>query len=75
MPKKLIYLPGQQPNQTGAYKINDGVAPTDDATLGEHADQVNGDMSQIGSIIGAVMAKGDGIDGSLVSKLVREKIS
>jgi uncharacterized protein YqeY len=33
------------------------------------------DMSQMGRIIGAVMAKGDGIDGSLVSKLVREKIS
>ena len=32
------------------------------------------DMSQMGRIIGAVMAKGDGIDGSLVSKLVREKI-
>ena len=33
------------------------------------------DMSQMGRIIGAVMAKGDGIDGSLVSKLVKEKIS
>ena len=33
------------------------------------------DMSQMGRIIGAVMAKGDGIDGSIVSKLVREKIS
>jgi hypothetical protein len=33
------------------------------------------DMSQMGRIIGAVMAKGDGMDGSLVSKLVREKIS
>ena len=33
------------------------------------------DISQMGRIIGAVMAKGDGIDGSLVSKLVKEKIS
>jgi hypothetical protein len=29
----------------------------------------------MGRIIGAVMAKGDGIDGSLVSKLVKDKIS
>jgi len=34
-----------------------------------------GEMSQMGRIIGAVMAKGDGIDGSLVSKLVKDKIS
>ena len=33
------------------------------------------DMSQMGRVIGAVMAKGDGIDGSVVSKLVKEKIS
>jgi uncharacterized protein YqeY len=33
------------------------------------------DMSQMGKIIGAVMAKADGLDGSTVSKLVREKIS
>jgi len=33
------------------------------------------DMSQMGKIIGAVMAKADGLDGSVVSKLVREKIS
>ena len=33
------------------------------------------DMSQMGRIIGAVMAKGEGIDGSIVSKLVREKIT
>ena len=32
------------------------------------------DMSQMGKIIGAVMAKADGLDGSVVSKLVREKI-
>jgi uncharacterized protein YqeY len=33
------------------------------------------DMAQMGKIIGAVMAKADGLDGSLVSKIVREKIS
>ena len=33
------------------------------------------DMSQMGGIIGAVMAKGEGIDGSVVSKLVKEKLS
>ena len=33
------------------------------------------DMSQMGRIIGAVMAKGEGIDGSVVSKLVKEKLS
>ena len=33
------------------------------------------DMSQMGKIIGAVMAKADGLDGSIVSKLVRQKIS
>ena len=33
------------------------------------------DMSQMGKIIGAVMAKSDGLDGSVVSKIVREKIS
>ena len=29
------------------------------------------DMSQMGKIIGAVMAKSDGLDGSVVSKIVR----
>ena len=33
------------------------------------------DMSQMGKIIGAVMAKSDGLDGSVVSKIVRGKIS
>ena len=39
------------------------------------ADLGDVDMSQMGKIIGAVMAKADGLDGSMVSKLVREKIS
>jgi len=29
----------------------------------------------MGRIIGAVMAKGEGIDGSLVSKVVRQKLA
>ena len=39
------------------------------------ADLGDVDMSQMGRIIGAVMTKGDGIDGSVVSKLVKEKLS
>ena len=30
------------------------------------------DMSQMGRIIGAVMSKGDGIDGSIVSRVVKQ---
>ena len=33
------------------------------------------DMSQMGRIIGAVMAKGDGIDGSIVSRIVKQKLT
>ena len=33
------------------------------------------DISQMGKVIGAVMSKGDGIDGSLVSKIVKSKIT
>ena len=33
------------------------------------------DMSQMGRVIGAVMAKGDGIDGSIVSKVVKGKLN
>ena len=33
------------------------------------------DISQMGRVIGAVMAKGDGIDGSVVSKIVKQKLS
>ena len=33
------------------------------------------DISQMGKVIGAVMAKGDGIDGGTVSKIVKEKLS
>ena len=33
------------------------------------------DITQMGRVIGAVMAKGDGIDGSIVSKIVKDKLS
>ena len=35
----------------------------------------NVDISQMGRVIGAVMAKGVGIDGSIVSKIVKDKLS
>ena len=39
------------------------------------ADLGDVDMSQMGRIIGAVMAKGDGIDGSIVSRVVKQKLT
>ena len=51
---------------------DDEVAKIVDEVLSEMGDV---DMSQMGKIIGAVMAKADGLDGSIVSKIVREKIS
>ena len=33
------------------------------------------DISQMGRVIGAVMSKGDGIDGSVVSKIVKQKLT
>ena len=43
-----------------------------DAVLTEMGDI---DISQMGKVIGAVMSKGDGIDGSLVSKIVKSKLT
>jgi uncharacterized protein YqeY len=51
---------------------DDEVAKIVDEVLSEMGDV---DMSQMGKIIGAVMAKADGLDGAIVSKIVREKIS
>ena len=48
------------------------VEKIDDDVLSELGDV---DISQMGRVIGAVMAKGDGIDGSLVSKIVQTKLS
>ena len=32
------------------------------------------DISQMGKVIGAVISKGDGIDGGIVSQIVKEKL-
>ena len=58
------YLP-EQLSEEEVEKIVDDVL----AELGDM------DMSQMGRVIGAVMAKGDGIDGSIVSKIVKGKLS
>ena len=58
------YLP-EQLSEEEVEKIVDEVL----AELGD------ADMSQMGRVIGAVMAKGDGIDGSIVSKIVKGKLS
>ena len=58
------YLP-EQLSEEEVEKIVDDVL----AELG------NVDMSQMGRVIGSVMAKGDGIDGSIVSKIVKGKLS
>ena len=58
------YLP-EQLNEEEVEKIVDDVL----AELGDM------DMSQMGRVIGAVMAKGDGIDGSIVSKIVKDKLN
>ena len=57
------YLP-EQLSEEEVEKIIDDVL----AELGDV------DMSQMGRVIGAVMAKGDGIDGSIVSKIVKGKL-
>ena len=33
------------------------------------------DISQMGRVIGTVMSKGEGIDGSIVSKIVKAKLT
>ena len=65
---EIDFLSGWLPEQLS----EEDVAKLVDEVL---ADLGEVDMSQMGRIIGAVMAKGDGIDGSIVSKLVKEKLS
>ena len=65
---EIDFLSGWLPEQLSEEEV---VAIIDEV-LAEMGDV---DMSQMGKIIGAVMAKADGLDGSVVSKLVREKIS
>ena len=65
---EINFLSGWLPEQLS----EEDVAKLVDEVL---ADLGEVDMSQMGRIIGAVMAKGEGIDGSVVSKLVKEKLS
>ena len=65
---EIDFLSGWLPEQLS----DEDVAKLVDEVLADLGDV---DMSQMGRIIGAVMAKGDGIDGSVVSKLVKEKLS
>ena len=65
---EIEFLSGWLPEQLS----EEDVAKLVDEVL---ADLGEVDMSQMGRIIGAVMAKGEGIDGSVVSKLVKEKLS
>ena len=65
---EIDFLSGWLPEQLS----EEDVAKLVDDVLADLGDV---DMSQMGRIIGAVMAKGDGIDGSVVSILVKEKLS
>ena len=56
------------PEQLGEEEVEKIV----DEVLSELGDV---DISQMGRVIGAVMAKGDGIDGSVVSKIVKQKLT
>ena len=65
---EIDFLSGWLPEQLSEEEV---VAIIDEV-LAEIGDV---DMSQMGKIIGAVMAKADALDGAVVSKLVKEKIS
>jgi uncharacterized protein YqeY len=63
---EIDYLSEWLPEQLSEEEVSKII----DDVLSEMGDV---DMSQMGKIIGAVMAKADGLDGSTVSRLVREK--
>ena len=65
---EIDFLSGWLPEQLS----EEDVAKLVDEVLADLGDI---DMSQMGRVIGAVMAKGEGIDGSVVSRLVKEKLS
>jgi len=65
---EIDYLSEWLPEQLSEEEVSKII----DDVLSEMGDV---DKSQMGKIIGAVMAKADGLDGSTVSRLVREKIS
>ena len=64
---EIDFLSGWLPEQLSEKEVSKII----DEVLSEMGDV---DISQMGKIIGAVMAKAEGLDGSVVSKLVREKI-
>ena len=65
---EIDFLSTYLPEQLGEEEVEKIV----DEVLSELGDV---DISQMGKVIGAVMAKGDGIDGSIVSKIVKDKLS
>ena len=65
---EIDFLSAYLPEQLGEEEVEKIV----DEVLSELGDV---DISQMGRVIGAVMAKGDGIDGSIVSKIVKDKLS
>ena len=65
---EIDFLSTYLPEQLGEEEVEKIV----DEGLSELGDI---DISQMGRVIGAVMAKGDGIDGSIVSKIVKDKLS
>ena len=65
---EIDFLSTYLPEQLGEEEVEKIV----DEVLSELGDV---DISQMGRVIGAVMAKGDGIDGSVVSKIVKLKLT
>ena len=65
---EIDFLSTYLPEQLGEEEVEKIV----DEVLSELGDV---DISQMGRVIGAVMAKGDGIDGSVVSKIVKQTLT
>ncbi len=65
---EIDYLSGWLPEQLS----DDDIEKLVDEVLNEMGEV---DISQVGKVIGAVMAKGDSIDGGTVSKIVKKKLS
>jgi uncharacterized protein YqeY len=65
---EIDYLSGWLPEQLSDEDVEKLV----DSVLSEMGEV---DISQMGKVIGAVMAKGDGLDGGTVSKIVKQKLS
>ena len=65
---EIDFLSTYLPEQLGEEEVEKIV----DEVLSELGDV---DISQMGRVIGAVMVKGDGIDGSVVSKIVKQKLT